>query len=297
MQKNLVSRKNIPLPDGIDGLDSKNFKLIGEGSDGKIYHYVPQMLPKEQFVVKVIKHNILYMYKNEDISDIRKALCRLSHRHIIEIKDLFYRENNDTFYEIMEYSENGDLFDGHSSFTVMQRLELFGQAMKGVEYLHSLGIAHRDLKPENFLLSENFKTLKIGDFDNCTLFNATDSDRVIGTSQFLPPEKFGIHRKIFGRQLDIEQDVWAMGIILFCLISSIEPWTTAEVSDEKYLAYVREHLFIVLGVQMWDILGPMYTLLRNMLNANPHKRPRIDSINFDEHLLNYHVYNNFQCQK
>ena len=65
----------------------------------------------------------------------------------------------------MEWCGGGDLFSiiklGH--MTPLEQNCCFKQLVRGVAYMHSMGIAHRDIKPENLLLNEEGQ-LKITDF-------------------------------------------------------------------------------------------------------------------------------------
>ncbi|KAJ1560417.1 serine/threonine-protein kinase HAL4/sat4 [Nowakowskiella sp. JEL0078] len=90
----------------------------------------------------------------------------------------------------------------------------FKQLLRGVKYLHDMGVAHRDLKPENLLLCDDGKTLKITDFGVSEVFrtpfcNATKKAKgLCGSGPYIAPEEFE------AKEYNSEQvDVWACGII------------------------------------------------------------------------------------
>jgi tRNA A-37 threonylcarbamoyl transferase component Bud32 len=98
--------------------------------------------------------------KNETEKDYVKKLTSefcisstLHHMNVVETVDLVQDEQQH-WCEVMEYCPGGDLYaaikkGGMSSGEVECS---FKQILKGIQYLHSMGVAHRDIKPENLLL-------------------------------------------------------------------------------------------------------------------------------------------------
>ena len=58
--------------------------------------------------------------------------------------------------------------------------------MRGVEYMHEMGVAHRDLKPENVLASEDGSELYLADFGLATR-RITVSENGCGTGVYMSP--------------------------------------------------------------------------------------------------------------
>jgi hypothetical protein len=89
----------------------------------------------------------------------------LDHPNVIKTMELLWDEGKRNWVETMEWCGGGDLFSiikvGHMS--PLERNCCFKQLVRGVAYMHSMGIAHRDIKPENLLLNEEGQ-LKITDF-------------------------------------------------------------------------------------------------------------------------------------
>lgn len=134
----------------------------------KMFPYVEQKETKfgNQVTTSFVKTRF---YENE------KRFTVLNHENIISGIHSVDHERaviNDKETEvsciIMEYASKGNLFSfikNHSD-----RLDdkltrtLFHQLIRGIEYLHQLGVCHLDLKPENILIGDDYK-LKIIDFD------------------------------------------------------------------------------------------------------------------------------------
>ncbi|KAJ2629176.1 serine/threonine protein kinase [Coemansia sp. RSA 1290] len=127
-------------------------------------------------------------------------------------------------------------------------LGVFVQLVRGVHYLHSMGIGHRDLKLDNVCITEQ-GTVKIVDFGCATLFRrrqAQSTDKsvdyvetlsvgVCGSDPYMAPELFSAS-SYFAPKVDI----WALGIIYFALRHLQFPWAVAhEAHDSGFCAFAR----------------------------------------------------------
>ncbi|KAG5439983.1 hypothetical protein PCK2_000675, partial [Pneumocystis canis] len=95
----------------------------------------------------------------------------LRHPNVIHTLDLVQDSKGD-YFEVMEFCAGGDLYSLILESGKLDMIEAdcyFKQLMRGVEYMHEMGVAHRDLKPENLLLTSN-GALKITDFGNGECF-------------------------------------------------------------------------------------------------------------------------------
>lgn len=127
---------------------------------------------QKTFAVKQFRKRLTHESEKDYIKKVTAEFCigsTLHHPNIIETLDII-QENDDCFFEIMEYAPN-DMFSIVMS-GMMSREEIaccWRQLLNGVEYLQSMGIAHRDIKLDNIVL-DHFGILKIIDFGCSTVY-------------------------------------------------------------------------------------------------------------------------------
>ncbi|QLL32132.1 hypothetical protein HG536_0C03000 [Torulaspora globosa] len=165
----------------------------------------------------------------------------LRHTNIIMTFDLFQDAKGD-YCEVMEYCAGGDLFTLIVAAGKLEYLEadcFFKQLIRGVVYMHDMGVCHRDLKPENLLLTSQ-GTLKIIDFGNSECFKmAWEKDihlsgGVCGSSPYIAPEEYS-HEEFDPRPVDI----WSCGVIYMAMRTGRQLWRVAQKDDEFFAKYLR----------------------------------------------------------
>lgn len=157
--------------------------------------------------------------------------------NIIHTLDLM-KDARGEYCQVMEYCDGGDLYSLIlSSEGGLKQDEadcFFKQLIRGVVYMHSMGVAHCDLKPENLLLTTS-GVLKISDFGNAECFRMaweTEvhlSNGVCGSRPYIAPEQF--------REKDFDPratDVWATGVIYMAMRTGSYLWQVAMPSEDDY---------------------------------------------------------------
>ncbi len=217
------------------------------------------------------------VYEAQSMNGARVAL-KLLHRHVSQVpgmRDRFHREaliarriDHQGIVRIFDdgVSQDGDLFlamellDGQ---TVDARAELAGGALPMQEVVaiasatldvleaaHKANVIHRDLKPENLFLT-TARALKVLDFGIARLdtpdvqVKRTKTGIILGTPAFMAPEQ----ARGKGGNVDQRTDVWAMGAILYTLLSGRPVHHGNDVTQVIAAAAIRPALSLARVVQ------------------------------------------------
>lgn len=182
----------------------------------------------------------------------------LRHPNIIHTLDLLQDAKGD-YCEVMEYCAGGDLYTlvlAAGKLEVSEADCLFKQLMRGVEYMHEMGVAHRDLKPENLLLTTH-GALKITDFGNGECFRmawekeAHMTAGLCGSAPYIAPEEY-VEREFDPRAVDI----WACGVIYMAMRTGRHLWKLARKDEDDFYKRYLE------GRKHEDGYAPIETLHR-----------------------------------
>lgn len=189
----------------------------------------------------------------------------LRHPNVIHTLDLLKDAKGD-YCEVMEFCAGGDLYTlvlAAGKLEVQEADCFFKQMMRGVEYMHEMGVAHRDLKPENLLLTTN-GGLKITDFGNGECFRmAWENDAhmvsgLCGSAPYIAPEEY-VDKEFDARAVD----VWACGVIYMAMRTGRHLWRVAKKEDDEFYArYLK-------GRRDEEGYGPIESLHRVSSQSRP----------------------------
>ena len=242
-------------------------KDIGEGNFGKVKLSTLNST-NEKYAIKILnKQKLKQQTKSSSFNEI-EIISKLNHPNIIHVEKIL--EDSKNHYIIMEYCDNGELFEYIVKKDRLEQIEaaiFFYQMINGVEYLHKKGFVHRDLKPENLLLTKD-KILKIIDFGLCHDFNGTNLLKSkCGSPSYAAPEI------LKGFPYDgFKTDIWCCGITLYAMLCGYLPFD----GDDNQEIFRQ---IIECNPDFPPFLGDdSINLLIGLLNPDPKRRLTISQI-------------------
>ena len=213
--------------------------LIGRGGAGAVYE--AEHLPTGDVLAIKVLHpghadaaRVAERFRRE-----AKAVSLLDHPNIVEVLDLV--SEGDTLYLVMERIRGrsvADLIEA-GELTARRSLVIARQVLEALAHAHARGMIHRDIKPENLMLvtvgepGRAYERVKLLDFGLVKLFGEaageiggdklTQTGLVFGTPAYMAPEQ------ALGRGVDGRADLYAVGIVLFEMLTGRKPFRSPDV--------------------------------------------------------------------
>jgi tetratricopeptide (TPR) repeat protein/tRNA A-37 threonylcarbamoyl transferase component Bud32 len=194
---------------------------LGKGGMGRVYKALDNEIG-ERVALKILKPEIaadeqtIERFRNE-----LKTARQISHKNICRMYHLG-REHG-TYYITMEYVSGEDLKSTVlrvGQLSVGKTVSIIAQVCEGLAEAHRLGVVHRDLKPQNIMIDKagNAKIMDFGIARSVKAKGLTEAGVMIGTPEYMSPEQ------VDGQEADQRADIYALGIILFELLTGRVPF-------------------------------------------------------------------------
>lgn len=168
--------------------------------------------------------------------------------------------------------------------TVKRCVQQLGLAL---DFMHSRQLVHRDIKPENVLLFDReCRRVKLADF-GMTRRVGCRVKRVSGTIPYTAPEVCQAGRAD-GFAVDTGVDVWAFGVLIFCVLTGNFPWEAASGADAFFEEFVRWQRGRLPGLpsQWRRFTEPALRMFQRLLALEPERRgPAKEVFRFLKHEL------------
>jgi len=203
---------------------------IGTGSMATVYlAQEPEPLGR-RVALKVHRSPLPGRWETLRFRTEQQALARLHHPAIAQVYEARTSEEGD-LYIVMEYVPGLPITEycDRYGLDLTRRLQLFAAVCGGVQHAHQKGVLHRDLKPANILVTEQTGTAspKIIGFGTAKGLDLPLAESTVwgtegemaGTPSYLAPEV------LCGGEIDAHSDVYALGVVLYELLTGTVPLT------------------------------------------------------------------------
>ncbi|HUM02046.1 MAG TPA: serine/threonine-protein kinase, partial [Thermoanaerobaculia bacterium] len=213
---------------------------LGAGGMGEVYRARDTRLGR-QVAVKILPDSVSKDPRRAARFETEaRALAALSHPGILDIHD--FGQSDGRAYAVTELLDGETLRDRMTGelFTWRKAAEVAAAIADGLASAHSAGIVHRDLKPENVFLTSDGR-VKILDFGLAKVVEVVSEDavtvtspsggavsvdgEVVGTLSYMAPEQ------LRGRRVDGRTDIFALGCVLFEMLSGKRPFAGETPAD------------------------------------------------------------------
>ncbi|GJM22707.1 MAG: hypothetical protein DHS20C15_26220 [Planctomycetota bacterium] len=221
-------------------------EVLGEGGFGTVYRARQEQPVQREVALKVVKAGMDTAAVLSRFEAERQALALMDHPSIARVLEVGATESGRPYFA-MELVSGQHLtrYAREQRLDLRARLRLFLQVCQALQHAHQKGVVHRDVKAGNVIVTEvdgapvpkiiDFgiaKAVRGGDMPSGEL---TGEGHLLGTPSTMSPEQLA-----GGPDVDTRADVYALGLLLYELLTDTPAFDLATRSLDEIRRVVRE---------------------------------------------------------
>jgi serine/threonine-protein kinase len=205
-------------------------RVLGEGGMGVVY-VAHDVNADQKVVIKSIRPEFANRgdFRERTMAEGR-ALAKIDHQNVVRFNSIVNSPETNELYIVMQFIE-GESLDrtlekanaAGQKLPVPEVLRIFKMTLDGVGAAHREGLMHRDLKPANIIVRTKDGVAKVMDFGIAKAEGSTkgptQAGGIVGSLWYMAPEQIK-----GARDLDKRLDVYALGIVLYELVTGVVPF-------------------------------------------------------------------------
>ncbi len=194
---------------------------LGEGGMGVVYKAQDTKLGRTVALKFLAAHLLKDEEANKRFLREAKAAAALHHPNVCPVYEIGEADGETFIAMAFIEGENLEKHIKQGPLKLPEALDIGRQIAKGLQAAHDKKIVHRDIKPGNVIVdAEGHVTVM--DFGLALLTEGsklTQLDTTLGTVAYMSPEQAE------GAEVDRRTDIWALGCVLYEMISGERPFT------------------------------------------------------------------------
>ncbi len=216
-QAQQMSLRRVRPPVEVPGYEPE--RLLGVGAYGEVWVAVERNTGR-RVAIKFYAHRSGLDWALLS-REVEKLAFLFADRYVVQLIGVGWDASPP--YYIMEYLEQGSLADRleKGPLPVEEAVGLFHEVAVGLLHAHGKGVLHCDLKPANILLDQDGRP-RLADFGQSRLSH--EQAPALGTLFYMAPEQADLQAAP-----DVRWDVYALGALLYCMLTGSPPYRTPEI--------------------------------------------------------------------
>ena len=216
------------LPPGAEIVQSKSYEIIerlGEGGMGKVYKAYDSQMDR-YIALKILKQGVP---ESEFDRFQQEARITANFAHPNLVRTLETGESNGMRWLAMEHLRGRDIAQvliRKKNINVRIIVDIYGQILDALHYIHTRNIVHCDIKPENIFITRDsydarLVMAKLIDFGIARNLceQSKPAQYISGDPRYMAPEQ-----SVLNQEVDRRADLYALGVCIYECLTLQHPW-------------------------------------------------------------------------